>query len=71
MESEYLNKFHCELLDALRDVESKMFTGKNALLKEVLGYFKDSHIEIEDGDEFSEEDKKKLIEKEKRIEKRV
>ncbi|MCS4454972.1 hypothetical protein JTT01_09115 [Clostridium botulinum] len=41
------------------------------MLKEVLGYFKDSHIEIEDGDEFSEEDKKKLIEKEKRIEKRV
>ncbi|HID0814799.1 ATP-dependent nuclease [Clostridium botulinum] len=66
VESEYLNKFHCELLDALRDVESKMFTGKNALLKEVLGYFKDSHIEIEDGDEFSEEDKKKLIEKEKK-----
>lgn len=36
------------------------------MLKEVLGYFKDSHIEIEDGDEFSEEDKKKLIEKEKK-----
>lgn len=40
-ESEYLNKFHCEMLDALRDVENKMFTGKNTLLKQVLNYIKD------------------------------
>ncbi|MFT8314999.1 MAG: AAA family ATPase [Clostridium sp.] len=66
VESEYLDKFHCELLDALRDVESKMFTGRNALLKEVLGYFKDSHIEIQNGDELSVEDKKKIVEKEKK-----
>jgi putative ATP-dependent endonuclease of the OLD family len=43
-EPEYIDKFHCEVLDALRDVESKMLTGKNALLKEVLNYFIDSDI---------------------------
>lgn len=44
-EPEYLDKFHCEVLDALRDVESKMLTGRNALLKEVLNYFIDSDIQ--------------------------
>lgn len=45
-ESEYLDKFHCEVLDALRDVESKMYMGKNALLKQVLSYFIDSDLQI-------------------------
>ena len=44
-DQEYLDKFHCEVLDALRDVESKMFTGRNALLKQVLNFFIDSDLE--------------------------
>lgn len=41
-ETEYLEKIHCETLDALRDVESKMFTGRNTLLKQLLTHFKDN-----------------------------
>ncbi|RST72490.1 DUF2813 domain-containing protein [Siminovitchia acidinfaciens] len=44
-EGEYLEKIHCETLDALRDVESKMFTGRNTLLKQLLLHFKDSGLE--------------------------
>jgi putative ATP-dependent endonuclease of OLD family len=43
-DQEYLDKFHCEVLDALRDVENKMFTGRNALLKQVLNFFIDSDL---------------------------
>lgn len=43
-EPEYLERIHCESLDALRDVESNMFTGKNTLLKQLLMHFKDSNI---------------------------
>lgn len=40
-DTELLEKIHCEVLDALRDVESKMATGRSALLKQVLLHFKD------------------------------
>ena len=43
-ESEWLDKFDCELLDALRDVESKMLTGRNPLLRRVLNHFLDFDI---------------------------
>ncbi|QDP39454.1 ATP-dependent nuclease [Radiobacillus deserti] len=43
-EGEYLEKIHCETLDALRDVESKMFTGRNTLLKQLLLHFKDTSL---------------------------
>ena len=43
-DQEFLDKFHCEVLDALRDVESKMFTGRNALLRQVLNFFIDSDL---------------------------
>lgn len=43
-EPEYLDKIHCETLDALRDVESNMFTGRNTLLKQLLIHFKDKTI---------------------------
>lgn len=46
-EPEYLDKIHCETLDALRDVESNMFTGKNTLLKQLLMHFKDKVIQDE------------------------
>lgn len=60
-EGEYLNKMHCETLDALRDVESKMFTGRNTLLRQLLQHFKDNSFEEEqngtaNGEEESEED---------------
>lgn len=46
-EPEYLDKIYCETLDALRDVESNMFTGKNTLLKQLLMHFKDKAIHDE------------------------
>lgn len=58
-DKEYLDKFHCEALDALRDVESKMLTGKNALLKEVLNYFIDSDLQKK------EEEEKEALQKER------
>jgi len=35
-DSETLSKFDCQFLDALRDVEGEMFSGKNALLRQML-----------------------------------
>ncbi|TYP47425.1 ATP-dependent nuclease [Thermosediminibacter litoriperuensis] len=55
VESEYLSKFHCEMLDALRDVESKMFTGKNTLLKQVLNYIKDYKFKKDKSEQGKEE----------------
>lgn len=49
-ESEYLDKIHCESLDALRDVESNMFTGRNTLLKQLLMHFKDKVVAAEPAD---------------------
>ncbi len=43
-EPEYLDKFDCEVLEAIRDVESKMFTGQNMLLKDVLNHFLDHEL---------------------------
>ncbi|MEN6327002.1 MAG: AAA family ATPase [Syntrophomonas sp.] len=43
-ESEYLSKFYCEVLDALRDVENTMFSGRNVLLREVLYSFLDHDL---------------------------
>lgn len=44
-ETDLLEKIHCEVLDALRDVESKMSTGRSTLLKQVLLHFKDKKTE--------------------------
>jgi putative ATP-dependent endonuclease of the OLD family len=59
-EQEYLDKFDCELLEAIRDVESKMFTGQNMLLKDVLNHFLDHDLKGE-----SDETKKDRILKRK------
>lgn len=51
---EILEKIHCEVLGALRDVDSKMASGKSYLLKQVLLHFKDKKtekIEAEDVEE--------------------
>jgi len=41
VESEYLDKFDCQMLDALRDAGGNMLSGKSPLLKNVLNYFLD------------------------------
>lgn len=40
-DSESLQKFDFQFLDAIRDVERDMFSGKNTLLKDVMNYFLD------------------------------
>lgn len=40
-DSEYLDKFHCEILNALRDADREISSGRNSLLKQILLYFKD------------------------------
>lgn len=44
VDSEYLKKFDFQFLDAIRDVERDMFSGKNTLLKNVLDFFMDFDI---------------------------
>ncbi|EJY56048.1 DNA replication and repair protein RecF [Alicyclobacillus hesperidum URH17-3-68] len=55
-EADYLDKIHCETLDALRDVESKLSTGKNSLLRQLLEYFKDNHTESTDTNTGNDDD---------------
>jgi putative ATP-dependent endonuclease of OLD family len=43
-DNESLQKFDFQFLDAIRDVERNMLTGRNALLKEVLDFFIDYDI---------------------------
>src|SRR5699024_6532585 len=47
-DSESLNKFDFQFLDAIRDVERDMFSGKNTLLKNVLDFFMDYNIKSDD-----------------------
>jgi putative ATP-dependent endonuclease of OLD family len=41
---ELLEKIDCQLLDAIRDVETRMFSGKSPLLRDILEYFLDHDI---------------------------
>lgn len=43
-DSDLLQKFDFQFLDAIRDVERDMFTGKNTLLRDVLDFFMDYEI---------------------------
>lgn len=43
-ESDFLQKFDFQFLNAIRDVERDMFTGKSTLLKDVLQFFMDYEI---------------------------
>lgn len=47
-DSESLQKFDFQFLDAIRDVERDMLTGKNTLLREVFDFFMDYEIKIDD-----------------------
>lgn len=48
-DSESLQKFDFQFLDAIRDVERDMLTGRNALLREVFDFFMDYDVKIDDG----------------------
>lgn len=43
-DSESLQKFDFQFLDAIRDVERDMFSGRNTLLREVLDFFMDYEV---------------------------
>ncbi|OXS75078.1 ATP-dependent nuclease [Domibacillus enclensis] len=63
-DSESLNKFDFQFLDAIRDVERDMFSGKNTLLKNVLDFFMDYNIKS-DGSLAKEEKEATIKEKKK------
>ena len=62
-DSESLQKFDFQFLNAVRDVERDMFTGKNTMLKKVFDFFID--YQIKSNDELDEEEKEIEIKKEK------
>ena len=47
-DGESLQKFDFQFLDAIRDVERDMFTGRNTLLRDVLDFFMDYEIKNND-----------------------
>lgn len=60
-DQESIQKFDFQFLDAIRDVERDMFSGKNALLKEVLDFFMDYEIKSQPDSKLSREDKRQEI----------
>ncbi len=60
IDGESLNKFDFQFLDAIRDVERNMFSGKNTLLKNVIDFFID--YDIKSDKTISIEDQSKKIE---------
>lgn len=63
-ESESLNKFDFQFLDAIRDVERNMFSGKNTLLKNVLDFFMDYNIKSDES--LAKEEKENAIKQKKK-----
>ena len=53
-DNESLQKFDFQFLDAIRDVERDMLTGRNTLLREVFDFFMDYEVKI-DGDKTKEQ----------------
>lgn len=60
-DGESLQKFDFQFLEAIRDVERDMLTGRNTLLREVLDFFID--YEIKNDEKKSVDDKKEEIKK--------
>lgn len=48
VDPENINKFDFQFLSAIRDVERDLFSGKNPLLKEIIDFFMDYEIKIND-----------------------
>lgn len=62
IDNDNLNKFDFQFLDAIRDVERDMFSGRNTLLKSVIDFFLDYDIKS-DKNITEEEQKMKLQER--------
>lgn len=60
-DSDSLQKFDFQFLNAIRDVERDMFTGKNSLLREVLEFFIDYDIKSKPASEQPQEEKNSAI----------
>ncbi|WP_414150386.1 ATP-dependent nuclease [Acetobacterium carbinolicum] len=63
IESDSLKKFDFQFMNAIRDVERDLFSGKNTLLKEVIDFFIDYEIKT---DANIDEDEKKVLIKAKK-----
>lgn len=63
-DKETINKFDFQFLDAIRDVERDMFSGKNTLLKNVIDFFID--YEFKSDKNYSKEEQNKNIEENKK-----
>ncbi|KHF38605.1 ATP-dependent nuclease [Halalkalibacter okhensis] len=64
VDSEYMKKFDFQFLDAIRDVERDMFSGRNTLLKNVLDFFMDYSIKSNQG--LDDDEKEQQIKEEKK-----
>lgn len=63
VDSESLSKFDFQFLDAIRDVERDMFSGKNTLLRNVIDFFID--YDIKSDEKITEENQREEIQKRK------
>ena len=64
IDSDSIKKFDYQYLDAIRDVERDLFTGRNTLLREVIDFYMDYDIKIDE--KLSKEDKQEQILKKKK-----
>mgnify|MGYP002715116269 FL=1 len=64
IDNDSLNKFDFQFLDAIRDVERDMFSGKNTLLKSVIEFFID--YDIKSNETITEEEQKEKLEERRR-----
>jgi putative ATP-dependent endonuclease of the OLD family len=64
-DSESLQRFDFQFLDAIRDVERSMLTGRNTLLRDVLDFFMDYEIKSLPESEKTKDDKKAEIKQKK------
>lgn len=64
IEAESLKKFDFQFLTAIRDVERDLFTGKNSLLKDVIDFFIDYEIKIDE--KLNDSEKRDVISKRKK-----
>jgi Predicted ATP-dependent endonuclease of the OLD family len=65
IDSESLKKFDFQFLNAIRDVERDLYSGRNTLLRDVIDYFID--YDIKDNKKLPEEEKRKRIDERKKV----
>ncbi|SER63288.1 Predicted ATP-dependent endonuclease of the OLD family, contains P-loop ATPase and TOPRIM domains [Gracilibacillus ureilyticus] len=65
VDNDSINKFDFQFLDAIRDVERDMFSGKNTLLKNVIDFFID--YDIKSDKSITEEEQKRKLQERKDI----